>query len=152
MKKCALLLTVIVSLSEVGAQTAPTYILSWGSESCGTFVAENATGKDAFLVWALGYISGVNSRVAEGSREVGKSWDRNSALLWLENYCAANPLAHFVTAAENYRNALAKFRTAILDRHSRPVATIGADARPNWNERAPPSPYLKVLNISISNS
>ena len=83
-------------------------MLSSGAKTCGAFVKTDAQGKQLDLAWAIGFISGINSRSSGTQRVVGERWDPAASLVWLENYCSRNPLATFFTAANGLRNALAK--------------------------------------------
>jgi hypothetical protein len=84
----------------------PFLVLSVGSSTCGTFVRSDRNTKELYLGWAVGFITGLNSRASGRDRYAGQGWERNASLVWLENYCTQNPLAPFIAAAEHLRDAL----------------------------------------------
>jgi hypothetical protein len=80
--------------------------LSSGKNSCGEFVASDT--QVVYLSWAVGYISGQNSRSVGAQRQVGNGWDQASIQLWLDDYCRANPLTMFANAVDALRDDLAR--------------------------------------------
>jgi hypothetical protein len=98
----------IIALAARAGAAEEWFVLSSGMKSCGSFVKDAPQGKEIFLSWAVGFISGANSRSTGNARLIGDHWDRESVLLWLENYCAANPLVQYAKAVEELRAALAK--------------------------------------------
>lgn len=85
----------------------PAMVLSWGSDSCGKYVQAGDQEKQMYLSWTLGFISGQNTQDIGPGRMVGHGWDQAGVLVWLNNYCTANPLTEFVSAATHLRIALA---------------------------------------------
>lgn len=71
----------------VGAQPRLTFFVV-GDGSCGEWV-ESRT--DAHVHWLNGYLSGISAaRLGDGDLLKGVS--PSSALVWVDNYCRANPL------------------------------------------------------------
>ncbi len=75
------------------AEAKPLTTLSFG---CGQWIkAREGKGFDANVVesWVNGYLSGlaIGTR-AEFWNKGGNSLDKESAYLWIDNYCRANPL------------------------------------------------------------
>lgn len=84
-------------------------VLSFGKDSCGQFLEASPTSVEMYLSWTTGYISGQNgSATTPKWRLVGQSWDRDSMLLWLRQYCSAHPLDMYVAASAAFRNSLAE--------------------------------------------
>jgi hypothetical protein len=90
------------------SEVEPYAILSIGSKSCGTFLKSEPSAKELYLGWAIGYISGVNTRSSGAERRIGAIWERNATLVLLENICTKDPLAIFHMAVESLRNEFAK--------------------------------------------
>jgi hypothetical protein len=97
----------ISALTLARAEEAPYLILSVGSSSCGTFIKSDAPMKELYLAWAIGFVSGANTRSLGHQRLVGDNWERNASLVLLENYCTKDPLSTFHMAVEALRNAFA---------------------------------------------
>ncbi len=77
-----------------------------GTNSCGSFISDKKEGGHRLGLnyqWMSGYITGVNNRraIADPNKEsnLGSGLDSESMLLWLENYCRANPLNNLENAA-----------------------------------------------------
>jgi hypothetical protein len=85
-----------------------TLLLSLGVESCGTFIKADQLKKAVFLIWALGFMTGVNSVAAGDQRTVGTSFSPDAATVWLEKYCRDHALDHFADAALALRDEFAK--------------------------------------------
>jgi hypothetical protein len=82
--------------------------LAAGAESCGTFIKAPPVQKSVFLVWAFGFITGVNSATAGDQRLVGTSRSFDASMVWLEKYCRDHALDQFVEAAGALRDEFAK--------------------------------------------
>jgi hypothetical protein len=110
----AVYISIVVAMAWVQLARAEEYvILSAGTQSCGSFVKGDAGTKEIYLSWGIGYISGANTRSSGEQRKIGLNWDRNSALLWLENFCTKDPLSTFHMAVEGLWAALATKQGAI---------------------------------------
>ena len=82
-------------------------IISFGTSTCGDFVAQSAQGQQMYLSWAAGYISGANMLDQSDARLTGASWTPASFLLWLKNYCSLHDLDPFVKAVGELRRSFA---------------------------------------------
>src|SRR5665213_1615630 len=100
-------ISVLVCLGgPIYALPPPAMILSWGQDSCGKYVQADEREKQMYLSWALGFISGANTRDIGAGRMGGRGWDEAGITVWMQNYCTQNPLTPFVSAAEALRTAL----------------------------------------------
>lgn len=103
MKKWAVLLALFWS----PAKASDVYIvLSIGTNRCGQYVAAEEAEREHYLAYLVGYVSGANSESTGVRRQTGTGWERESTLLWLENYCRANPLKAFVAAIDQFRDEM----------------------------------------------
>lgn len=100
------ILAALLIVTEAHAQTDVVMVLSIGSDECAKFVSADHVGREMYLGWTLGFMTGANFGNLGGSRVGGAGWKRESALLWLDNYCRANPLENYVTASLKYREEL----------------------------------------------
>lgn len=103
MKKWAVLAGILLISSPSSAQSDAIAVLSIGADSCGQFVASDHQKRELYLAWTVGFISGANVGNLGGSRTAGDGWERDSTLLWLDNYCRSSPLDTFVTAVTKFR-------------------------------------------------
>lgn len=77
-----------------------------GLRSCGEWTSDRrANGADAIikLTWLGGYLSGQNavlSAALNRTVDILEGTDLNGAAAWIDNYCAAEPLASLSTAAQ----------------------------------------------------
>jgi hypothetical protein len=111
MKVLNLFVIALIGMSastRVDAEEDPYLIISVGTKSCGTFIKSEPPTKELYPGWAIGYISGANTRSSGPQRLVGDKWERNASLVLLENYCTRDPLAAFYMAVEALRDELAK--------------------------------------------
>jgi hypothetical protein len=68
---------------------------------CGLWTRSRATNSDSSLLlqtWLVGYVSGRNTFGA-GNGDIARGASREGLFGWIDQYCAANPLDHFVTAS-----------------------------------------------------
>ncbi|MBM6448028.1 MULTISPECIES: hypothetical protein [Pseudomonas] len=93
----------LVAAMTSGPATAVGMAYGYGALGCGKFVAatdEKRAGYpqslNLFMAWLSGFVS-YSSLMSE--IEYFKGTDSISVQLWLENYCRANPLEPFNTAA-----------------------------------------------------
>src|SRR4051812_2964810 len=100
------LIFMAVSVIEVDAIEGAR-IISFGTSTCGDFVAQSAQGQQMYLSWAAGYISGANMLDPSDARLTGASWTPASFLLWLQNYCSSHDLDPFVKAVGELRRSFA---------------------------------------------
>ncbi|MEJ7929881.1 MULTISPECIES: hypothetical protein [Ramlibacter] len=85
MKAAALILG--LALSSVGSAQAA---LAYEVPDCGTWVRQDVTGH---RWWLLGFISGLNSALRHEVKEDPlRGVKGDQVLLWMDNYCKANPL------------------------------------------------------------
>ena len=84
-----LVLTVVLSGQEAGAQT----ISGIGARDCRAFSAaleiESDQALDSYVAWTQGYISARNA----SKRGADVRLDPSSIIVWLGQFCAANPTA-----------------------------------------------------------
>ena len=97
MKKKILLRTLLLFV--MLSVTAPSWAVTIrGMPSCGAWVKDRenkASGWPAMTnkTWLIGYLSGLSSGLGvEFWRKGGNTLDNESAYLWMDNYCRANPL------------------------------------------------------------
>lgn len=89
MKKRVCLATVLLMLF----QPAHAFTV-FGGQDCGQWIANpNKT-------WVAGYLSGLNSAVVKKSYDpLDQLGSLDQAVLWIDNYCKANPLDRTIKAA-----------------------------------------------------
>jgi hypothetical protein len=98
----------IIIGSIIGSADAEPYAaLSSGTKPCGDFVAE-PENQNMYVAWAVGYITGANSKDVGSMRGVGRQWTVGSVTVWLQNYCSQHPLVDFAEAADKLRQELAQ--------------------------------------------
>ena len=100
------LILMAVSVNEADAQESAR-VISFGTNTCGDFIAQTAQGHQMYLSWAAGYISGANMLDQSDARMTGAGWTPASFLLWLKNYCSLHDLDPFVKAVGELRKDLA---------------------------------------------
>lgn len=104
--------TIIIAVALLAATSAQTteryFVLASGAESCGTFIKAQPVQKSVFLIWAYGYITGVNSVAAGDQRLVGTSRSFDASIVWLEKYCRDHALDQFADAALALRDEFAR--------------------------------------------
>lgn len=72
-----------------------------GSDSCGSWVEARKTSGAAALqynAWVFGYLSGLNM-LSPGDFLVKP--DGPAILVWMDNYCRANPLKKIINASDS---------------------------------------------------
>jgi len=87
------------------AQDALAEITVRGARSCGAWIeARTQGGISAFAAqdWVIGYLSGVAmaSNFDFWGKQNVNSLDNQSAFLWMDNYCRANPLKNIADGAD----------------------------------------------------
>ena len=96
----------LVLLLVLCSSAATGVVLRGGSSSCGQWVQDRrADGKpeDSSRFWLMGYMSGL----ARGTdKDILKDTDSASIILWMENYCRANPLKSVADGADVLFNEL----------------------------------------------
>lgn len=98
------------------AATAASAAVMFGAPDCGQWIATNR-GSDR--VWLLGYLSAKNGDwTHETKKDVLEQLNSaDQIVLWMDNYCKANPLKNVATGAEILFLELAT--TAMQSRRSR---------------------------------
>jgi hypothetical protein len=100
----------LIALPASAADTDGQYtILGVGGESCAVYLNHRHGGNDladlSYRNWLGGYLTHYNRTVA-GTYNILGGTDLNGAMLWLENYCKANPTDSFSIAADKLIEAL----------------------------------------------
>ena len=89
---------ILISQAEAADINGRFIILGFGSESCGTYVAERKLGKDnPYRGWLTGYLSAYNESLKNTYNVLGNT-DVEAALLWIDKYCNEHPLDSFADA------------------------------------------------------
>lgn len=97
----------LVSLTAWGADKNGAF-QSQGQRSCGTFIeARNSRSDQGGYAgaWIGGYITAYNAITPNTYSILGAS-DYNSVILWMENWCKANPLSSVTSGMEELTIAL----------------------------------------------
>lgn len=98
----ALDVLVIGARSTRARQTAEVTTYGTGFKSCSAYLYARAQGnvdEAAFVDWFGGYLSGVNAISLTTDNVLGGS-DLTTTIYWIDDYCRANPRAHFAEAAD----------------------------------------------------
>ena len=95
--RAALVFTLVLFSSATNAT-----ILGSGAASCGTWTGDrqrNEARSQLNQAWVLGYVTGYN--VYKSAQEnVTKPMDTRAMMLWIDNYCDANPSRDIADAAK----------------------------------------------------
>lgn len=102
-----LFLTVTQAPPVAAADASQSYeILGVGSKSCGAWtIARRATigtGVEdayAYLSWIQGFLTALNYTRKFQTADISKHTDGHGMQVWVDNYCAKNPLANLDDAA-----------------------------------------------------
>ena len=82
--------------------TGATTILGSGGASCGTWTGDrqrNEARSQLNQAWVLGYVSGYN--IHKSAQDgMTKPMDTRTMMLWIDNYCDANPTRDISDAAK----------------------------------------------------
>ena len=109
----ALLFAAVLSLPCLAADKSGKFtILSMGTKSCGEVVADfKVDGREKFVnsIWVSGYLSAINEHVVNRSN-VAAGTDPEAWNLWIDNFCAANPLETLSSATSSLVVELSKRR------------------------------------------
>ena len=97
-----------IALALALAQPAPIQVMGAGTLSCGSYseTKEKPMARGVFFQWLMGFLSGYNINNKEQIPDITAPTDNDGMTAWLDNYCAANPLLPFATAAEALTDAL----------------------------------------------
>lgn len=82
-----------------------TEILSYGQDTCGSFVQASPAAKQLYLSWVVGFITGENMLAVGEWRLIGQHWNSGAFLTWLNTYCTAHPLESFLSGAQALRES-----------------------------------------------
>ena len=112
--------TIIAALTALMLMSGPAAAIdakgNWtaqGARSCGTWLEHkrledgNSWLRITSKHWLAGFLAGAN-RYRRGKRNYLEGTDMDSALLWIDKYCAENPLKHSGDAAHRLIEELAK--------------------------------------------
>ncbi len=98
MKRLVLPLALIAALSFLSSNVAATFtVYGAGTDSCGTWIEDRETESrwHQAAQWVQGYLSGTADNLNINPKET----DSDSVLIWLDNYCQANPQHSVLEAA-----------------------------------------------------
>lgn len=105
MKRAALVLAVLATLSGRVEAAAVTFRGPGSAASCGTWLEERRKESDESVhlrSWALGYLSGAASWANSGDPLGRPAGDSNGIFYWLDNYCRAYPTQFFTEALDAF--------------------------------------------------
>ena len=93
MKKtiCKLLITITLSCISINSNA----VMVRGMGDCGEWVSKKSVGDEK---WLLGFMSGLAIGL---NIDLIKNSSSPSLILWMDNFCKANPLVHVGDAAMN---------------------------------------------------
>jgi len=93
MKRLILAATLLATMPGAWARDATGSFETVGARPCGTFLQDKQAhgwAYDADTAWVTGYVTAYNALTPDTSNILGDT-DVSSAMLWLQNYCKANP-------------------------------------------------------------
>ena len=102
MKQYLLAVMMLISIS-AWAVDKDDYYKSFGHQSCGRYIEiRKVRGweRTARFYWVAGYITAYNGWIPDTYSIAGSS-DIESIMLWLDNYCGANPVNSITVAMEH---------------------------------------------------
>jgi hypothetical protein len=89
--KTKLAITILFVSCYLG-QPAISQVVYFGSSDCGQWMA-NSKSNPAMRTWLLGYMSGLSSGLSNPKNDpLSKVNSAQQIYLWMDNYCAKNPL------------------------------------------------------------
>ena len=89
--RAKLVITMLFLTCYIG-QPAVSQVIYFGNPDCGKWVA-NSKSIPSMRSWLLGYLSGLNSGVGNPKNDaLSKINSAEQIFLWMDNYCAKNPL------------------------------------------------------------
>jgi hypothetical protein len=92
----------IIALVLISPASRAMTILGSGAASCGTWSADrqrNEARSQLNQAWVLGYVTGYN--IYKSTQDsVTKPMDTRAMMLWIDNYCDANPDRDIADAAK----------------------------------------------------
>jgi hypothetical protein len=106
LRKVAALAVVIQLAGITGVAAQQTMVLSYGSNDCVRFLRAPAHERREYLVWAEGFITGLNMGATGNRRMTGLFWVQSRSSAWLDNYCSKSPHSGFVYAVMGLRVSL----------------------------------------------
>jgi hypothetical protein len=92
----------VIGVRSRARQTAEVTTYGTGFKSCSAYLyarEQSNVDETAFVDWLGGYLSGVNAISLTTDNILGNS-DLTAAIYWIDNYCRANPRAHFAEAVD----------------------------------------------------
>ncbi|HKI63721.1 MAG TPA: hypothetical protein VKA16_03755 [Burkholderiales bacterium] len=93
MKGLILAATLLATMPGAWARDATGSFETVGAKSCGSFLQDRQAhgwAYDADTAWVTGYVTAYNALTPDTGNILGDT-DVSGAMLWLQNYCKANP-------------------------------------------------------------
>jgi len=105
MKRLLVLVLLCVALPAFGADANRNY-KTIGARSCGAYIDERNRLDDtrtmvAIEDWVAGWITAYNVQTPD-TYDIMGSADLKSVMLWIEDWCKANPLKHLSNAMDSF--------------------------------------------------
>lgn len=103
MKKVVILVLAMTLISECAFAESTTNITSFGPGagiSCGTYLSSSPTNTETMMIWALGFLTGVNATHYFGTTDILLTTDFGAIKANIFNYCQKNPLDKFALAVQ----------------------------------------------------
>lgn len=103
----------IIAALMVSAPVAAQPVVVFGPAdmpSCGAWTdarAKQRAEANAYQMWALGFLSGLNWARSPTRGDVGRSTDAQGVLAWIDKYCLGAPLDSLLVAVITLDNELA---------------------------------------------
>ena len=111
------ILVALLTMISTGTWSQEYWLIGAGNKDCGRYISENQVkGKDYYAntAWVDGFLSGVNAAFTSLKYKditLGKASSAESRILWIENYCRANPLDNLAGATDALVAELNKRKT-----------------------------------------
>jgi hypothetical protein len=106
MKRIVLAIALLVSLPVWGSGK-DSYYVTLGATSCGSYIEQRKDQKSSAYndtaMWVSGYLIAYNYVEPDSNNSLGDT-DLNGVMLWLENWCRANPLKSVADGMEAFTN------------------------------------------------
>jgi hypothetical protein len=102
MKRSVLAIALLVALPAWGSDK-DSYYVTQGATSCSSYVEQRKDQKSSAYndtaMWVSGYLIAYNYLASDAASVLGNT-DLNGVMLWLENWCRANPLKNVADGME----------------------------------------------------